>query len=85
LTIRFDLQIGKAYNDVLTALALTSTNQDDWLRIGLQVQGFESGGSEQYVNNPVPLPAAAWLFGSALLGMAGIGYRRHRRPDVASV
>lgn len=24
----------------------------------------------------VPLPAAAWLFGSALLGMAGIGYRR---------
>jgi len=27
---------------------------------------------------PVPLPAAAWLFGSALLGMAGIGYRRSR-------
>lgn len=26
----------------------------------------------------VPLPAAAWLFGSALLGMAGIGYRRRQ-------
>jgi hypothetical protein len=26
----------------------------------------------------VPLPAAAWLFGSALLGLAGIGYRRKR-------
>ncbi|NBC47721.1 MAG: hypothetical protein GVY22_06995 [Gammaproteobacteria bacterium] len=27
----------------------------------------------------VPIPAAAWLFGSALVGMAGIGYRRSRR------
>jgi hypothetical protein len=26
----------------------------------------------------VPLPAAAWLFGSALLGMVGIGYRRRQ-------
>jgi len=24
----------------------------------------------------VPIPAAAWLFGSALVGMAGVGYRR---------
>jgi hypothetical protein len=29
--------------------------------------------------NPVPLPAAAYLFGSALLGMAGIGYRRNKK------
>jgi hypothetical protein len=27
----------------------------------------------------VPLPAAAWLFASALAGMAGIGYRRKRQ------
>lgn len=27
-------------------------------------------------SSPVPLPAAAWLFGSALMGVAGIGYRR---------
>ncbi len=26
--------------------------------------------------NVVPIPAAAWLFGSALLGVGGIGYRR---------
>jgi hypothetical protein len=26
---------------------------------------------------PVPLPAAAWLFGSGLLGLLGIGRRRH--------
>lgn len=28
--------------------------------------------------SPVPLPAAAWLFGSALLGVVGVGYRRRR-------
>lgn len=27
----------------------------------------------------VPIPAAAWLFGSALLGIAGVGYRRKRQ------
>lgn len=27
----------------------------------------------------VPLPAAAWLFGSAMLGMVGLGYRRRDR------
>lgn len=27
----------------------------------------------------VPIPAAAWLFGSGLLGMAGIGYRRRSK------
>lgn len=28
----------------------------------------------------VPVPAAAWLFGSAVLGMAGIGRRRNKQP-----
>lgn len=28
----------------------------------------------------VPIPAAAWLFGSALLGLAGLGYRRRSIP-----
>ena len=28
--------------------------------------------------SPIPIPAAAWLFGSALLGMVGIGYRRRQ-------
>lgn len=27
----------------------------------------------------VPIPAAVWLFGSALIGMAGVGYRRKRQ------
>ena len=28
------------------------------------------------VPSPVPVPAAAWLFGSALIGLAGIGRKR---------
>jgi hypothetical protein len=33
-----------------------------------------AGASPEVV--PMPIPAAVWLFGSALLGIAGIGYRR---------
>ena len=28
------------------------------------------------IANPVPVPAAAWLFGSALIGLAGLGRKR---------
>ena len=36
-----------------------------------------SGGTGYKVStNPVPVPAAAWLFGSALVGLAGIGRKR---------
>ena len=50
--------------------------QSGGLRVGLHLQGYESGGSDSYVTTPngpseVPLPAAAWLFGSALVGFAG--------------
>ncbi len=27
----------------------------------------------------VPIPAAVWLFGSALVGIAGLGYRRQAK------
>ena len=66
---------------ILTALLNPNVNIDSLLqsgelRIGLHVQGFATGGSDSYVNTPnaVPLPAAAWLFGSALLGF--VGFRR---------
>ena len=32
----------------------------------------------------VPIPAAVWLFGSALLGIAGIGARRSAKPALES-
>lgn len=60
------------------------------LRVGLHVQGIGmTGGSESYVNwagagsdpasvAPVPLPAAVWLFSSAVLGFVAATKRRRR-------
>lgn len=46
------------------------------------------GSSAQYSHytefgSVVPIPAAAWLFGSALLGIAGLGYRRKLNTQAA--
>ena len=70
LGIIFDLQAGMTYADVIDDLTTGA------LRIGLHVQAFTSGGSESFVNNPIPVPAAVWLFGSGLLGLIGIARRR---------
>jgi len=52
---------------------------------GFGVYGYESGGftSERtYLDDvvlstsPVPIPAAIWLFGTALIGLLGFGKRR---------
>lgn len=37
------------------------------------------GSVQDYIVAVVPLPAAVWLFGSALLGMVGVGYRRRKQ------
>lgn len=76
--ITFDLQGGQVFADTLDALTSGA------LRIGIHVQGFASGGSESFVNNPspVPIPAAAWLFGSALVGVGSIA-RRKRNTSAA--
>ena len=47
----------------------------------VQVSGVTSGTNGglyqfSYAMSPVPLPAAAWLFGSGLLGLVGIARRR---------
>lgn len=47
-------------------------------RLGLHVQAIDGEGSESFVNSPpseVPLPAAGWLFGSALIGLMGLRRR----------
>ena len=59
LTIIFDLLTGEDFAGTLAALA------DGSLRIGLHVQGFESEGSESFVN--VPEPALALLLAPLLL------------------
>lgn len=43
-----------------------------------KIDGFKIKSMEV---STVPLPAAVWLFGSALLGMAGIGYRRQTQSQ----
>ena len=71
LGIIFDLQGTQVFNDVINELG------DGRLRIGMHVINFEGGGSESFVNNPVPVPAAIWLFGSGLLGLVGIARRKN--------
>jgi hypothetical protein len=72
----YSLQTGKSFNDVLTELG------DGRLRLGLHVRSFSDGLSASFVNKPTPpvlntpVPAAAWLLGSGLIGLAGIGHRR---------
>lgn len=47
------------------------------LRFGYHIRAIGSqGSSDSYVNTVVPLPAAAWLFGSALLGVLGMKSRK---------
>jgi len=68
--ITYTLQGMQTFTDVIDEL---TTGE---LRIGLHVTNFESGGSESFVNNPVPVPAAVWLFGSGLLGLVAVARRK---------
>ncbi len=54
---------------------------DDWAAVGLRGQatdGFGGSAKEFQIgaDTVVPVPAAVWLFGSGLLGLAGIARRR---------
>ena len=53
--------------------ALTLNLADTRKLLYNQFIGFEGERAFQYYYvKPIPLPAAAWLFGSALLGLIGI-------------
>lgn len=78
--IIFDLLPGMGYADVIAALALPYDPNvaNGALLVGFHATAFDSTGSESLTTTVVPVPAAAWLFGSSLLSL-GIGrIRRHR-------
>ncbi len=63
----------KDFSDLIAALDSGS------FRVGLHVQAIGTAGksdSDSFANTTVPLPAAAWLFGSALLGFVSLSNRR---------
>lgn len=68
LGVVFDLQFGGTFADVVSELVSGE------LRIGIHVQGFASGGSESFVNVPVPEPGTALLLGAGL-GLLGLRRR----------
>jgi hypothetical protein len=81
LAVTFTLQGGQGLQDVIDAINLGLANPGvdvtGGLRIGMHVQGYANGGSISLINGTeVPVPAAAWLFGSALLSIAGIKHRK---------
>ena len=85
LGVLFNLQPGKTFANILAAIdrgfhpeLYYDYTSKIWtaenLRIGLHVQGFDSGGSESFVNTPVP---GAFLLGMLGMGVAGMKLRKY--------
>ena len=76
LGILFNLKSGLAFSNVLADL------ESHDLRIGIHVQGFDSGGSESFINgDPIPEPATMLLLGSGLIGFAVSSKKRFKKRN----
>jgi hypothetical protein len=93
LIVKFELEPHKDYDDVITALATrpAAPGTGTTLRIGIKVQGYTSGGSESFINEPGQLPPSGVVPEPATLAMwsglgllAGCGALRRGRRRAAS-
>ncbi len=78
LVITLTLNSGKSLSDVWKAFRTNTDNAGPVdLAVGIHVQGLSDadGGSVKLENNPVPVPATAWLLGAGLLGLLGLRRR----------
>jgi len=64
-------------------MSIAGSIRDNYLQGHLQVQGYVSGVATNndytfrtFYTAVVPVPAAVWLFGTALIGLIGFGKRR---------
>ncbi|MCB1701255.1 MAG: hypothetical protein KDI14_10500 [Halioglobus sp.] len=71
-----------AYGDIIDGLGVTATVNGNLVTLDT-VTSWPGGfiplaATGQYIltTSPIPIPAGAWLFGSALLGLVGIGKKR---------
>lgn len=69
LGITFDLVVGGSYDNVISQL---TTGQ---IRVGVRMQGYESEGSEAFIINQIPAPAALVL---GMVGLGMVGWMRRR-------
>jgi PEP-CTERM motif len=69
LGVIFDLVFPGSFADILAELA----NGD--LRVGIHLQSIDGGGSESFVNLPIPEPGTALLMG---MGLTSLATRRRR-------
>jgi hypothetical protein len=68
---------------LLTALGLPIDLAFQFFTFAIQVDNLGQVVSVDLANVAVPIPGAAWLFGSALLGVVAVGRRRMAKQSVA--
>ena len=73
----FDLAVGAAFTDTAGLVALLGNDQVN-SRIAIHVGDCDGSNScvvDTWTPSPVPVPAAVWLFGTALIGFIGFSRR----------